>query len=70
MIGNGVWIATDCFIALGVIIGANSVIGARSSVFKSILEGQVAWGNPCRPQYERSEKIIEANLSGSTSKRT
>ncbi len=55
-IGNGAWIATDCFIGLGVIIGANSVIGARSSVFKDIPENQVAWGNPCRPQHERTSR--------------
>lgn len=53
MIGNGVWIATDCFIAPDVKIGANTVIGARSSVFQSIPKEQVAWGSPCRPRYER-----------------
>jgi putative colanic acid biosynthesis acetyltransferase WcaF len=54
-IGNGAWVATDCFIAPGVEIGANAVIGARSSVFKSMPSGQVCWGNPCRPQYPRIE---------------
>ena len=52
-IGNGVWIAADCFIASGVKIGANAAIGARGSVFSDILEGQVAWGTPCRPRYRR-----------------
>jgi putative colanic acid biosynthesis acetyltransferase WcaF len=52
-IGNGVWIAADCFLAPGVKIGANAVIGARSSVFNDIPEQQVAWGSPCRPQYPR-----------------
>ncbi|WP_013323205.1 hormogonium polysaccharide biosynthesis acetyltransferase HpsU [Gloeothece verrucosa] len=52
-IGNGAWIATDCFIAPGVNIGANAVIGARSSVFSNIPSQQVAWGTPCRPRYER-----------------
>jgi putative colanic acid biosynthesis acetyltransferase WcaF len=55
-IGNGAWIATDCFIAPGVKIGANAVIGARSSVFSDILDRQVAWGSPCRPQYLREMK--------------
>ncbi|PSF38448.1 colanic acid biosynthesis acetyltransferase WcaF [Aphanothece hegewaldii CCALA 016] len=50
---NGAWIATDCFIAPGVKIGANAVIGARSSVFSDIPSQQVAWGSPCRPQYQR-----------------
>ncbi|HAC63680.1 MAG TPA: colanic acid biosynthesis acetyltransferase WcaF [Cyanothece sp. UBA12306] len=52
-IGNGVWIAADCFVAPGVRIGANGVIGARSSVFSDIPESQVAWGTPCRPRYPR-----------------
>lgn len=52
-IGNGAWVATDCFVAPGVCIGANSVIGARSSVMKSIPAQQVAWGTPCTPRYPR-----------------
>ncbi|GET42148.1 hormogonium polysaccharide biosynthesis acetyltransferase HpsU [Microseira wollei] len=52
-IGNGAWVATDCFIAPGVQIGANTVIGARSSVFRSLPAGQVCWGTPCRPQSPR-----------------
>lgn len=52
-IGNGAWLATDCFVAPGVKIGANAVVGARSSVLKDIPNGQVAWGNPCEPRYPR-----------------
>ncbi|MEA5551730.1 hormogonium polysaccharide biosynthesis acetyltransferase HpsU [Anabaena cylindrica UHCC 0172] len=52
-IGNGAWVATDCFVAPGVEIGANAVIGARSSVFTNMPAGQVCWGSPCRPHYER-----------------
>lgn len=52
-IGNGVWIATDCFIGPGVQIGANAVIGARSSVFGNIPEQQVCWGTPALPRYQR-----------------
>ncbi|MBD2504434.1 hormogonium polysaccharide biosynthesis acetyltransferase HpsU [Anabaena azotica] len=52
-IGNGAWVATDCFIAPGVQIGANAVIGARSSVFTNMPAGQVCWGSPCRPQHPR-----------------
>lgn len=52
-IGNGAWVATDCFIAPGVEIGANAVIGARSSVFRSMPEQQVCFGSPCRPRYRR-----------------
>ena len=53
VLGSGVWVAADCFIAPGVIIEANAVIGARSSVFSNIPAEQVAWGTPCRPQYTR-----------------
>ncbi len=52
-IDNGAWIAADCFIGLGVQIGANAVIGARSSVFKHMPPGQVCWGSPCHPHYPR-----------------
>jgi putative colanic acid biosynthesis acetyltransferase WcaF len=52
-IGNGAWIAADCFIAPGVTIGANSVIGARSTVLRSLPSGQVCWGSPCKPRYAR-----------------
>lgn len=55
-IGNGAWVATDCFIGPGVKIGANAVIGARSSVFSDIESQQVAWGSPCRPHYQREIK--------------
>lgn len=53
-IGNGAWVATDCFVAPGVTIGANSVIGARSSVFRDVPPQQVAWGSPCKARYERT----------------
>ncbi len=53
VIEEGVWVAADCFIAPGVRIGSNTVIGARSSVFNSISEGQVAWGSPCLARYPK-----------------
>lgn len=52
-IGNGVWIATDCFVAAGVAIGANSIIGARSSIFRNIPAERIAWGSPCVPHRAR-----------------
>ncbi|MDJ0598726.1 MAG: hormogonium polysaccharide biosynthesis acetyltransferase HpsU [Crocosphaera sp.] len=52
-IGNGVWVATDCFVAPGVYIASNAVIGARSSVFKDIPAEMVAWGSPCKVHYPR-----------------
>jgi putative colanic acid biosynthesis acetyltransferase WcaF len=55
-IGNGVWVAADCFIGPGVRIGANAVIGARSSVFANMPASQVCWGSPCKPRYAREMK--------------
>lgn len=52
-IGNGVWVAADCFIGPGVEIGVNAVIAARSSVFKQMPANFVCMGTPCRPCYPR-----------------
>ncbi|WP_051313593.1 putative colanic acid biosynthesis acetyltransferase [Sporocytophaga myxococcoides] len=40
------WIASDVFIGPGVTIGCGAVVGARSSVFKSVEGGFVYAGNP------------------------
>jgi putative colanic acid biosynthesis acetyltransferase WcaF len=48
VIEDEVWVATDVFIAPGVRIGKGAVIGARSSVFKSLEGGMVYSGNPAR----------------------
>ncbi|MGB3240923.1 MAG: hormogonium polysaccharide biosynthesis acetyltransferase HpsU [Geitlerinemataceae cyanobacterium] len=53
---NGVWVATDCFVSPGVCIGANTVVGARSSVFADLPAAQVCLGTPCRPRYPRQMK--------------
>lgn len=49
VIGNGCWLATDTYVAPGVVIGDCAVVGARSSVFSNIPEGMVCFGAPCRP---------------------
>ena len=54
VIGNGAWVAADCFVGPGVTIEANVVIGARSSVFTDMPQGQVCWGTPCHPRYARN----------------
>ncbi|MEO1126833.1 MAG: hormogonium polysaccharide biosynthesis acetyltransferase HpsU [Cyanobacteria bacterium J06639_16] len=53
-IENGVWIATDCFIGLDVRIGANALVGARSSVFNDLPPLQICLGSPCRPKRLRT----------------
>jgi putative colanic acid biosynthesis acetyltransferase WcaF len=52
-IGNGVWVATDCFVGPGVTIGANTVIGARSSVFQDLPNDYICWGTPCKARRRR-----------------
>jgi putative colanic acid biosynthesis acetyltransferase WcaF len=52
-IGNGAWIASDCFVAPGVTIGSNTVVGARSTVMASLAAGKVCWGTPCKARYDR-----------------
>lgn len=47
-IGAQAWLATDVFVAPGVEIGAGTVVGARSSVFKSLPAGVVASGSPAK----------------------
>lgn len=53
-IGNGVWIASHCFVAPGVKIGANTVIGARSTVLDDIPSAKLAWGTPCKVKGDRN----------------
>jgi putative colanic acid biosynthesis acetyltransferase WcaF len=56
VVGNGAWIATDCFIAPGVTIGANAVVGVRSTVLQSLPNQWVCMGTPCRPRYPRPQE--------------
>ncbi len=58
-IGNGTWLATDCFVGCGVQIGSNTVVGARSSVFTSLPAQYVCLGTPCRPRSPRTMKASE-----------
>ncbi|MGF1491416.1 MAG: hormogonium polysaccharide biosynthesis acetyltransferase HpsU [Microcoleaceae cyanobacterium] len=53
---DGAWVAADCFVGPGVEIGANAVIGARSSVFSNMPEGWVCLGTPCAPRSVRQMK--------------
>jgi maltose O-acetyltransferase len=47
-IGHNVWIGGNAVIMPGVVIGNNVTIGAGSVVTRSIPDGVVAVGNPCR----------------------
>jgi putative colanic acid biosynthesis acetyltransferase WcaF len=48
VIEDEVWVATDVFIGPGTTIGKGAVIGARSTVLKSLEGGFVYAGNPVR----------------------
>ena len=52
-IHDQVWIATDVFIAPGVIIEEGSFIGAISSVFKNIPSNKICAGSPVKIIIER-----------------
>ena len=49
VIENGAWIAANCFIGPDVTIGANSLVGARSSVFTDLPADYICLGSPCKP---------------------
>ena len=55
-VGNGAWLATDCFVAPGVTVGANTVVGARSSVYRDLPPGKIALGNPAKVCRDRVMK--------------
>ncbi|MFX4313928.1 colanic acid biosynthesis acetyltransferase WcaF, partial [Enterobacter sp. 63] len=55
VIGEKCWLATDVFVAQGVSVGDGTVIGARSSVFKSLPANKVCRGNPAVVIRERVE---------------
>ncbi len=46
VVKNSCWLATDVFVAPGVVIEDEVVIGARSSLYKDIVEKGVYKGNP------------------------
>ena len=55
VIGDKCWLATDVFVAPGVQIGDGTVVGARSSVFKSLPANVICRGNPAVVIRERVE---------------
>lgn len=48
-IEDSAWLATDVFVAPGITVHANVVVGARSSVFNDLAADHVYIGNPARP---------------------
>ncbi|ARP95089.1 putative colanic acid biosynthesis acetyltransferase [Bordetella genomosp. 13] len=56
VIEDGAWLATDVFVAPGVTVRRNAVIGARSSVFADMPPDMICHGSPCRPVRERMKR--------------
>lgn len=56
-IGNGVWLASDVFVAPGVTIGSSSVVGARSTVLHDLPGEMICYGNPARAVKPRIMKV-------------
>lgn len=55
------WLATDVFVGPNVTIGKGTVVGSRSSVYKSLPENKVCIGNPAKPIKNRFEKEYNHN---------
>ncbi|KQS30700.1 putative colanic acid biosynthesis acetyltransferase [Dyadobacter sp. Leaf189] len=49
----GCWLATDVYVGPGVTIGAGTVIGARSSVFRSLPAKKICVGSPAKAIRDR-----------------
>ncbi len=53
-IEDGCWLATDVYVAPGVAIGKNTIVGARSSVFKDLPAGKICVGSPAKVIKDRT----------------
>ncbi len=51
------WLATDVYVAPGINIGRGTVVGARSSVFKSLPANKVCIGTPAVPIKDRTDPV-------------
>jgi acetyltransferase-like isoleucine patch superfamily enzyme len=58
VIGDNVFIGTNCIISKGITIGSNSIIAAGSVVVKSIPENEIWGGNPAKFIKKISEKAL------------
>jgi putative colanic acid biosynthesis acetyltransferase WcaF len=61
-IAAGAWVCADVFIGPGVTIGEGAVVGARSSVFRSVDPWAVVAGNPAKLIKQRC--LRQATASG------
>lgn len=54
-IGPNAWVAAEAFVAPGVSIGKSAVIGATSTVTRSVTDYTIVAGNPAKPIGRRPE---------------
>ena len=47
------WLATDVYVSPGITIGKGTIVGARSSVFKTLPSGKVCIGSPAKVVKDR-----------------
>jgi len=66
-IEDDAWIAADVYVAPGVTVGADTVVGARSSVFKSMPPRSVCAGDNARKLGERAVRELDSAPSQRTS---
>ena len=57
VIENEVWIATDVFVGPGVTLGRGAIIGARSTVLKSLEGGYIYAGYPLKQIRKRNPSL-------------
>ena len=60
----GCWVCADVFVAMGVTIGENAVVGARSVVIRNMPDNMVCSGFPCVPLKARFPVQPEGNAPG------
>jgi putative colanic acid biosynthesis acetyltransferase WcaF len=58
-IGSGAWVAAQCFVGPGVMIGEHAVIGARSTITRDVAAMSVVAGSPPRLLRMRSSAGIQ-----------
>ncbi|EIG58452.1 WcaF family extracellular polysaccharide biosynthesis acetyltransferase [Bradyrhizobium sp. WSM1253] len=51
------WIATDCFIAPGVTVGAGAIVAARSTVLRNVDPGTIVAGHPAEVKGYRAASL-------------
>ena len=60
-IGQQVWLASDVFVAPGISVGDYTVVGARSSIFRSLPDRMICFGTPCTPVRPRQLSALTSS---------